>query len=67
MTVSGGGGGVGADRVIAGRDELLDCVFRASLVAAVLADLSERRLKRVHLVGHSMGGAVAMLLAPVQA
>lgn len=30
---------------------------------AVLADLSERRLKRVHLVGHSMGGAVAMLMA----
>ncbi|MFD2054721.1 alpha/beta fold hydrolase [Mesorhizobium calcicola] len=30
---------------------------------AVLADLSQRRLKRVHLVGHSMGGAVAMLMA----
>ncbi|MER8373891.1 alpha/beta fold hydrolase [Mesorhizobium sp. M1406] len=30
---------------------------------AVLADLSERRLRRVHLVGHSMGGAVAMLMA----
>ncbi|AZO44922.1 alpha/beta fold hydrolase [Mesorhizobium sp. M7D.F.Ca.US.005.01.1.1] len=30
---------------------------------AVLADLSERRLKRVHLVGHSMGGAVAALMA----
>lgn len=30
---------------------------------AVLADLSQRALKRVHLVGHSMGGAVAMLMA----
>ncbi|UVK47076.1 alpha/beta fold hydrolase [Mesorhizobium sp. AR07] len=30
---------------------------------AVLADLSERALKRVHLVGHSTGGAVAMLMA----
>ncbi|RWC48015.1 MAG: alpha/beta fold hydrolase [Mesorhizobium sp.] len=30
---------------------------------AVLADLSQRRLKRVHLVGHSMGGAVAALMA----
>jgi pyruvate dehydrogenase E2 component (dihydrolipoamide acetyltransferase) len=30
---------------------------------AVLADLSERRQKRVHLVGHSMGGAVAALMA----
>ncbi|CAN7374850.1 alpha/beta fold hydrolase [Mesorhizobium sp. LjRoot246] len=31
--------------------------------SAVLADLSQRRLKRVHLVGHSMGGAVAALMA----
>ncbi|WP_027056935.1 alpha/beta fold hydrolase [Mesorhizobium erdmanii] len=30
---------------------------------AVLADLSARELKRVHLVGHSMGGAVAVLTA----
>ncbi|MEO5756515.1 MAG: alpha/beta fold hydrolase [Mesorhizobium sp.] len=30
---------------------------------AVLADLSARGLKRVHLVGHSMGGAVAALIA----
>lgn len=30
---------------------------------AVLADLSARKLKRIHLVGHSMGGAVAMLMA----
>lgn len=30
---------------------------------AVLADLSARALKRVHLVGHSMGGAVAALMA----
>lgn len=30
---------------------------------AVLADLSTRGLKRVHLVGHSMGGAVAVLMA----
>ncbi|TPK91460.1 MULTISPECIES: alpha/beta fold hydrolase [unclassified Mesorhizobium] len=30
---------------------------------AILADLSARALKRVHLVGHSMGGAVAALMA----
>lgn len=30
---------------------------------ALLADLSTRALKRVHLVGHSMGGAVAVLMA----
>ncbi|MCZ8544584.1 alpha/beta fold hydrolase [Mesorhizobium qingshengii] len=30
---------------------------------AILADLSARGLKRVHLVGHSMGGAVATLMA----
>lgn len=30
---------------------------------AILADLSARRLRRVHLVGHSMGGAVATLMA----
>ncbi|MGX7874356.1 alpha/beta fold hydrolase [Mesorhizobium sp. ORM6] len=29
---------------------------------AILADLSGRALKRVHLVGHSMGGAVAALM-----
>ena len=32
---------------------------------AVLADLAARRVKRVHLVGHSMGGAVATLMALV--
>lgn len=30
---------------------------------AIHADLSARALKRVHLVGHSMGGAVAVLMA----
>jgi pimeloyl-ACP methyl ester carboxylesterase len=30
---------------------------------AVLADLAARRTRRVHLVGHSMGGAVATLMA----
>jgi len=30
---------------------------------AVLADLAARRVKRIHLVGHSMGGAVATLMA----
>ncbi|TIS88001.1 alpha/beta fold hydrolase [Mesorhizobium sp.] len=30
---------------------------------AVLADLAARRMKRLHLVGHSMGGAVATLMA----
>ncbi|TGQ92158.1 MULTISPECIES: alpha/beta fold hydrolase [unclassified Mesorhizobium] len=30
---------------------------------AVLADLTARSVKRVHLVGHSMGGAVAALMA----
>lgn len=30
---------------------------------AVLADLAARAVKRVHLVGHSMGGAVAVLMA----
>ncbi|TPK65261.1 alpha/beta fold hydrolase [Mesorhizobium sp. B2-4-19] len=30
---------------------------------AVLADLAARRAKRIHLVGHSMGGAVATLMA----
>jgi pimeloyl-ACP methyl ester carboxylesterase len=30
---------------------------------AVLADLAARKIKRVHLVGHSMGGAVAILMA----
>ncbi|MER8807789.1 alpha/beta fold hydrolase [Mesorhizobium australicum] len=30
---------------------------------AVLADLTARSVKRVHLVGHSMGGAVATLMA----
>ncbi|MBZ9678739.1 alpha/beta fold hydrolase [Mesorhizobium sp. ES1-1] len=33
---------------------------------ALLADLSLRRLARVHLVGHSMGGAVATLMALAQ-
>ncbi|MER9140163.1 alpha/beta fold hydrolase [Mesorhizobium sp. M0830] len=33
---------------------------------AVLADLSQRRLKRFHLVGHSMGGAVAALMAQAE-
>lgn len=32
---------------------------------AILADLAERRLERVHLVGHSMGGAIAALMAIV--
>ncbi|MER8698685.1 alpha/beta fold hydrolase [Mesorhizobium sp. M1273] len=31
--------------------------------SAVLADLSARGIKRAHLVGHSMGGAVAALMA----
>lgn len=31
--------------------------------AAVLADLAARRIRRFHLVGHSMGGAVATLMA----
>ncbi|UCI10140.1 alpha/beta fold hydrolase [Mesorhizobium sp. B1-1-8] len=30
---------------------------------AILADLATRRLDRVHIVGHSMGGAVAALMA----
>ena len=30
---------------------------------AILADLAARGMKRVHLVGHSMGGAVATLMA----
>ena len=30
---------------------------------AVLADLAARAVKRIHLVGHSMGGAVATLMA----
>ena len=30
---------------------------------AVLADLAARKVKRIHLVGHSMGGAVATLMA----
>ncbi|SIT56843.1 Dihydrolipoamide S-acetyltransferase [Mesorhizobium prunaredense] len=30
---------------------------------AVLADLAARRIRRVHLVGHSMGGAAAVLMA----
>src|SRR5690606_39040719 len=30
---------------------------------AILADLSARGLQRVHLAGHSMGGAVAALMA----
>jgi len=30
---------------------------------AILADLAARRLGRVHLVGHSMGGAIATLMA----
>ncbi|MBZ9810014.1 alpha/beta fold hydrolase [Mesorhizobium sp. BR1-1-9] len=30
---------------------------------AILGDLSARAIKRVHLVGHSMGGAVAALMA----
>lgn len=30
---------------------------------AVLADLAARAVKRIHLVGHSMGGAVAALMA----
>lgn len=32
-------------------------------VDALLADLDERGLKRVHLAGHSMGGAIAVLMA----
>lgn len=31
--------------------------------SAVLADLSRRKMKRAHLVGHSMGGAAAVLMA----
>ncbi|RWO52397.1 alpha/beta fold hydrolase [Mesorhizobium sp.] len=30
---------------------------------AVLADLAARKIRRVHLVGHSMGGAAAVLMA----
>lgn len=33
---------------------------------AVLADLAARRIKRFHLVGHSMGGAVATLMALIE-
>ncbi|MEP6565057.1 MAG: alpha/beta fold hydrolase [Mesorhizobium sp.] len=33
---------------------------------AVLADLAARKAKRVHLVGHSMGGAVATLMALIE-
>lgn len=33
---------------------------------AVLADLTARKTKRVHLVGHSMGGAVATLMALIE-
>ncbi|MBN9254850.1 MULTISPECIES: alpha/beta fold hydrolase [unclassified Mesorhizobium] len=33
---------------------------------AVLADLAARRIRRVHLVGHSMGGAVATLMALIE-
>ncbi len=32
-------------------------------VKAILADLSERGIERAHLVGHSMGGAIATLAA----
>jgi pyruvate dehydrogenase E2 component (dihydrolipoamide acetyltransferase) len=32
-------------------------------VRAILADLAERGLARVHLAGHSMGGAIATLMA----
>lgn len=31
--------------------------------AAILADLASRDIQRIHLVGHSMGGAVATLMA----
>ncbi len=31
--------------------------------AAILADLTARDIRRVHLVGHSMGGAIAALIA----
>lgn len=31
--------------------------------AAILADLASRDIQRVHLVGHSMGGAIATLMA----
>ena len=34
-----------------------------SAARAILADLAVRRLNKVHLVGHSMGGAVATLMA----
>lgn len=35
----------------------------AKIAAAILADLSRRGIARVHLVGHSLGGAVATLAA----
>ena len=33
---------------------------------AVLADLAARRIRRAHVVGHSMGGAVATLMALIE-
>jgi pimeloyl-ACP methyl ester carboxylesterase len=33
---------------------------------AVLADLAARKIRRVHLVGHSMGGAIATLMALIE-
>ncbi|TGV51294.1 alpha/beta fold hydrolase, partial [Mesorhizobium sp. M2D.F.Ca.ET.160.01.1.1] len=44
----------------------LDCQATGGAKQAaltILADLADRRLGKVHLVGHSMGGAIATLMA----
>ncbi len=48
-----------------GHGHSLECGGMSAKQAArtILADLAARRLHRVHLVGHSMGGAVATLMA----
>ena len=49
-----------------GHGQSLECegMGGAKLAArAILADLASRQLGKVHLVGHSMGGAIATLMA----
>lgn len=49
-----------------GHGHSLECDGRGGAkpaARAILADLAARELDRVHLVGHSMGGAVATLMA----